>query len=72
MAQYTAVFDQSGAVWLGYVYELPGASAQGATLAEVRENLEKSVRHVIGNHREYVRKQTQSRSVVVELLDIET
>lgn len=72
MAQYTAVFDQSGAVWLGYVHELPGATAQGATLTEVRANLERAVRHVINNHRDYIRKQTQGRSVVVELLDIET
>ena len=72
MAQYTAVFDQTGAVWLGYVHELPGATAQGATLSEVRENLQKAVCHVIGNHREYIRKQTQGRSIVVELLDIES
>lgn len=71
MARYTAVFDQVGAVWLGYVHEVPGASAQGATLTEVRDNLEKAVRHVVGNHREYVRKQTEGRSLVIELLDID-
>ena len=35
---FTAVFEQDGPWWMGYVEELPGANAQGATLDEAREN----------------------------------
>ena len=38
-ATFTAVFEQDGDWWVGYVEELPGANTQGATLDEARENL---------------------------------
>jgi predicted RNase H-like HicB family nuclease len=34
---FTAVFEQDGPWWIGYVEELPGASAMGATLDEARD-----------------------------------
>jgi predicted RNase H-like HicB family nuclease len=71
VAEYTAVFVQISGGWLGYIEELPSATAQGDTLSEARDNLEKAIRHVIANHREYVRKEVEGRSIVVELLDIE-
>jgi len=32
MGEYTAVFEQHGDWWVGYVEELPGAHTQGHTL----------------------------------------
>jgi predicted RNase H-like HicB family nuclease len=40
---FTAVYEQDGAWWIGYVEELPGANTQGATLDEVRQNLKEAV-----------------------------
>jgi len=34
MGEYTAVFEQHGDWWVGYVEELPGAHTQGHTLDE--------------------------------------
>jgi transcriptional regulator with XRE-family HTH domain len=36
---FTAVFEQDGGWWIGYVEELPGANAQGETLEEWRASL---------------------------------
>ena len=40
---FTAVFEQAGEWWIGYVEELPGANTQGATLDEARDNLKEAV-----------------------------
>ncbi len=42
MERFTAVFEQNGDWWLGYVEELPGANTQGKTLEEARENLKEA------------------------------
>ena len=43
--KFTAVFLESGDGWiLGYVWELPGAHAQGKTLEETRMNLRDSLK----------------------------
>ena len=42
MEKFTAVFEQEGEWWIGYVEELPGANTQGRTLEEVRENLKEA------------------------------
>ncbi|MDI6792809.1 MAG: type II toxin-antitoxin system HicB family antitoxin [bacterium] len=47
MERFTAVFEQEGKWWIGYVEELPGANTQGRTLDEVRENLKEAVQLVI-------------------------
>lgn len=52
MNRLTAVFEQDGDWWVGYVEELPGANTQGRTLDEARENLEEAVRLVIEANRE--------------------
>ncbi|HEX5547839.1 MAG TPA: type II toxin-antitoxin system HicB family antitoxin [Ktedonobacterales bacterium] len=50
-ATFTAVFEQDGDWWVGYVEELPGANTQGATLNEARENLKEVVALIIeANH----------------------
>jgi predicted RNase H-like HicB family nuclease len=52
MERFTAVFEQDGDWWIGYVEELPGANTQGRTLDEARENLQKAVRLVIEANQE--------------------
>jgi len=48
----TAIFEQVGEWWLGYVEELPGANTQGKTLDEVRENLREAVQLIVEVNRE--------------------
>lgn len=51
-ATFTAVFEQDGDWWVGYVEELPGANTQGATLDEARENLREVVALILEANRE--------------------
>ena len=68
--KFTAVFEQDGEWWIGYVEELPGANTQGRTLEEARENLKEAVALVIEANRELARRETQGRSVVKEELPV--
>jgi len=45
--QFTAVFEQVGEWWIGYVEELPGANTQGRTLEETRANLREAIRLIL-------------------------
>jgi predicted RNase H-like HicB family nuclease len=56
MEKFTAVFEQEGEWWLGYVEELPGANTQGHTLEEVRESLKEAVRLIVEAKRELASK----------------
>jgi predicted RNase H-like HicB family nuclease len=49
MEKFTAVFEQDGDWWIGYLEELPGANTQGRTLEEARENLKDAVRLLIAS-----------------------
>jgi predicted RNase H-like HicB family nuclease len=64
--RFTAVFEQRGSVWIGYVEELPGANSQGETIEEVRENLKEAVQLVMEANREITRCGYAGRSVVRE------
>ena len=66
--RFTAVFEQVGKWWIGYVEELPGANAQGKTLEETRENLKEAVQLIIEANRELARRETVGRQVVREEL----
>jgi len=44
--RFTAVFEQVGEWWIGYVEELPGANTQGKTLKKTRENLREAVQEI--------------------------
>ncbi|HEX5548974.1 MAG TPA: type II toxin-antitoxin system HicB family antitoxin [Ktedonobacterales bacterium] len=55
-ATFTAVFEQDGDWWVGYVEELPGANTQGATLDEARENLKEAVELIIEANRELAQR----------------
>ena len=61
MEKFTAVFEQEGEWWIGYVEELPGANTQGQTLEEARENLKEAVQLVIEANRELARRETEGR-----------
>jgi predicted RNase H-like HicB family nuclease len=66
--KFTAVFEQEGESWIGYVEELPGANTQGQTLEEVRENLKEAMQLVIEAHRELARRETEGKNVIVSRL----
>ncbi len=69
MNKFTAVFEQDGDWWIGYVEELPGANTQGRTLEEARENLKEAVAMVIEANRELTRLEiTGSGAIREELL----
>ena len=68
MEHFTAVFEQEGDFWIGYVEELPGANTQGRTLHEARENLKEAVQLVIEANRELARREAEGRNVIREEL----
>jgi predicted RNase H-like HicB family nuclease len=66
--QFTAVFEQQGKWWIGYVEELPGANTQGRTLDEARENLKEAVELVLEANRELSKQETEGKTVIREEL----
>ena len=66
--RFTAVFEQVGEWWIGYVEELPGANTQGKTLEETRENLKEAVQLIIEANRELVRRGAEGKHVIREEL----
>ncbi len=49
---FTAVYQKVGDWYIGFVEELPGANAQGRTLAEVRASLKEAVKLILEANRE--------------------
>ncbi|MCJ7662949.1 MAG: type II toxin-antitoxin system HicB family antitoxin [Desulfobacterales bacterium] len=70
MEKFTAVFEQEGEWWIGYVEELPGANTQGRTIEEARENLKDAVQLIIEANRELTRRETEGKEVVREELKV--
>lgn len=68
MEKFTAVFEQEGEWWIGYIEELPGANTQGRTLAEARKNLKEAVRLIIETNRELVRREAEGKDIIREEL----
>jgi predicted RNase H-like HicB family nuclease len=66
----TAIFEQVGEWWLGYVEELPGANTQGKTLDEARENLREAVQLIIEVNREFLLKQIAGHEIIREPLTV--
>jgi predicted RNase H-like HicB family nuclease len=64
----TAIFEQVGKWWIGYVEELPGANTQGKTLEEARENLREAVQLIIEVNRELVLKEIAGHEIIREPL----
>jgi predicted RNase H-like HicB family nuclease len=71
MATLTAVFQQDGDWWVGYVEELPGANTQGATLEEARENLKEAVQLILETNRELARRESAGQAVIREPLALQ-
>jgi len=67
---FTAVFEQDSPWWIGYVEELPGAKAQGATLNEARENLREVVELIVAANRDLARQDATGKTVIREPLDV--
>ena len=59
-ATFTAVFEQDGDWWVGYVEVLPGANTQGATLDEARKNLKEAAALIIEANRELAQRGADS------------
>jgi len=72
MEKFTAVFEQDGEWWLGYIEELPGANTQGSTLEEARENLKEAVQLIIEANRELARRDAEGKNVIREQLVVAT
>ena len=66
----TAIFEQVGEWWLGYVEELPGANTQGKTLGEARENLREAVQLIIEVNRELLLEQIEGHDFIREPLTV--
>jgi predicted RNase H-like HicB family nuclease len=50
-ASYTAVIQQHGEWWIGWVEEVPGVNSQGATREELLENLRDALEEAIEMNR---------------------
>ena len=68
MEKFTAVFEQDGEWWIGYLEELPGANTQGRSLEEARENLKDAVKLLITANRELTRRELQGKTIIREEL----
>jgi predicted RNase H-like HicB family nuclease len=69
---FTAVFEQDGEWWIGYVEELPGANTQGHTLDEARENLKEAVALILEANRELAERELAGKQVVREEILVTT
>ena len=70
MEKFTAVFEQEGKWWIGFVEELPGANTQGKTLEEAHENLKEAVRLTIQANRRLSRRETRGKKITREELAV--
>ena len=49
--RYTAVIQQNGKWWIGWVEEIPGVNSQGATREELMENLRSALEEALEMNR---------------------
>ncbi len=66
----TAVFKKFPEGYVGFVEELPGANTQGATLEEVRKNLDEAVELVLEANRELAEESLKGQDVIREPLHL--
>ncbi len=62
----TAIFQKVPEGFIGFVEELPGANTQGATLDEVRNNLNEAVELVLEANRVLSEESIQGQQVIRE------
>jgi predicted RNase H-like HicB family nuclease len=67
---FTAVFRPVPEGFVAFVEELPGANTQGATLAEVREDLEEAVQLVLDASRALSQEDMLRADVIREPLKL--
>ena len=65
---FTAVYMKVAEGYVGFVEELPGANTQGATLDEVRANLQEAVDLVLEANRTLAEESLQGQEVIKEPL----
>jgi predicted RNase H-like HicB family nuclease len=71
--QLTAVFRRVPEGYVGFVEELPGANSQGATLEEVRANLQEAAALILEANRELAEGEAgSSGDVIREPLTVRT
>ena len=68
--QFTAVFRRVPEGYIGFVEELPGANTQGATLEEVRANLQDAVALVLEANRSLAQEDASGHDVIREPLKL--
>jgi predicted RNase H-like HicB family nuclease len=66
----SAIFQKVPEGFIGFVEELPGANTQGATLDEVRNNLNEAVELVLEANRALSEESIQGQQVIREPLII--
>lgn len=66
----TAIFQKVPEGYIGFVEELPGANTQGATLEEVRRNLQEAAALVLEANRELLEETTRGGDVIREPLKV--
>jgi len=71
MQTLTAIFEQDGDFWIGYVEELSGANTQGRTLDEARINLKEAVELIIKCNRDVVRREYEGKDIIRETIHVE-
>jgi predicted RNase H-like HicB family nuclease len=70
---FTAVFEEAEeGGYIAYVAEVPGATTQGETLEEARENLREAIELVLETNRRLALEQHDGRGRIQELLTIDT
>jgi predicted RNase H-like HicB family nuclease len=69
--ELTAVFQKVPEGYIGFVEELPGASTQGASLEEVRANLQEAVVLVLEANRALAEEQLRGQDVIREPIRIQ-
>jgi predicted RNase H-like HicB family nuclease len=50
-SRYTAVIQQDGEWWIGWIEEIPGVNSQGQNREELLENLQSALREAIEMNR---------------------
>jgi len=70
--RFTAVFQNEGKWWIGYVEELPGANTQGRTLDEARRNLKEAVTLIIEANRKLAELELEGKEVIREEFLVKT
>lgn len=51
MTEYTAVIQQDGQWWIGWIEEVPGVNSQGETREELLDNLRSALKEMVEMNR---------------------